>query len=124
LIEGKVVGGAKRGRELGFPTANIVPDPSCRLKHGIYAVTMNVDGVTYGGVASFGRRPTFDHGAPLLEVYLFDFDGDLYGKMAEVAFVDFLRGEDKFGTAEALVEQMRKDAAQAREMLTSGKPRQ
>src|SRR5207248_4451875 len=64
-------------RELGFPTANIVPDPSCRLKHGIYAVTMNVDGVTYGGVASFGRRPTFDHGAPLLEVYLFDFDGDL-----------------------------------------------
>jgi riboflavin kinase/FMN adenylyltransferase len=119
-----VVGGAKRGRELGFPTANIVPDPSCRLKHGIYAVTMNVDGVTYGGVASFGRRPTFDHGAPLLEVYLFDFDGDLYGKMAEVAFVDFLRGEDKFGTAEALVEQMRKDAAQAREMLTSGKPRQ
>ncbi len=124
LIEGEVVGGAKRGRELGFPTANIVPDPSCRLKHGIYAVTMNVDGVTYGGVASFGRRPTFDHGAPLLEVYLFDFDGDLYGKMAEVAFVDFLRGEDKFGTAEALVEQMRKDAAQAREMLTSGKPRQ
>jgi riboflavin kinase / FMN adenylyltransferase len=124
LIEGEVVAGAKRGRELGFPTANIVPDPSCRLKYGIYAVTMNVEGVTYGGVASFGRRPTFDDGPALLEIYLFDFVGDLYGKMAEVAFVDFIRGEEKFDTAEALIEQMRKDAARAREMLASGKPHQ
>jgi riboflavin kinase/FMN adenylyltransferase len=124
LIEGEVVGGAKRGRELGFPTANIVPDPSCRLKHGIYAVTMNVEGVTYGGVASFGRRPTFDYGPALLEIYLFDFDGDLYGKMAEVAFVDFIRGEEKFDSAEALIEQMNKDAARARDVLGSGKARQ
>jgi riboflavin kinase / FMN adenylyltransferase len=124
LIEGKVVGGAKRGRELGFPTANIVPDPSCGLKHGIYAVTMSVEGVTYGGVASFGRRPTFDDGPALLEVYLFDFEGDLYGKMAEVAFVDFIRGEEKFDTVEGLIEQMRKDAARGREMLASGKPHQ
>jgi riboflavin kinase/FMN adenylyltransferase len=124
LIEGEVVGGAKRGRELGFPTANIVPDPSCRLKHGIYAVTMNVEGVTYGGVASFGRRPTFDDGPALLEIYLFDFVGDLYGKMAEVAFVDFIRGEEKFDSAEALVEQMNKDAARARDVLGSGKARQ
>jgi riboflavin kinase/FMN adenylyltransferase len=124
LIEGEVVGGAKRGRELGFPTANIVPDPSCRLKHGIYAVTMNVDGVTYGGVASFGRRPTFDDGPALLEIYVFDFDGDLYGKIAEVAFVDFIRGEEKFDSAEALVEQINKDAARARDVLGSGKARQ
>jgi riboflavin kinase/FMN adenylyltransferase len=124
LIEGEVVGGAKRGRELGFPTANIVPDASCRLKHGIYAVTVSVDGVTYGGVASFGRRPTFDDGPALLETYVFDFNADLYGKMAEVAFVDFIRGEEKFDSAEALVAQMRKDAARAREMLASGKPRQ
>jgi riboflavin kinase/FMN adenylyltransferase len=124
LIEGEVVGGAKRGRELGFPTANFVPDPSCRLKHGIYAVTMNVDGVTYGGVASFGRRPTFDDGPALLEIYLFDFDGDLYGKIAEVAFVDFIRGEEKFDSVEALIEQMSKDAARAREVLGSGKARQ
>jgi riboflavin kinase/FMN adenylyltransferase len=123
LIEGKVVSGAKRGRELGFPTANIVPDPSCRLKHGIYAVTVTVDGVTYGGVASFGRRPTFDDGPALLEVYLFDFEGDLYGTMAEIAFVDFIRGEAKFDGAAALVEQMHKDAARARKMLASGKPR-
>jgi riboflavin kinase/FMN adenylyltransferase len=124
LIEGEVVGGAKRGRELGFPTANIVPDASCRLKHGIYAVTVSVDGVTYGGVASFGRRPTFDDGPALLETYVFDFNAGLYGKMAEVAFVDFIRGEEKFDSAEALVAQMRKDAARAREMLLSGKPRQ
>jgi riboflavin kinase / FMN adenylyltransferase len=119
LIEGEVVGGAKRGRELGFPTANIVPDLSCRLKHGIYAVTIHVDGVTYGGVASFGRRPTFDDGPALLEVYLFDFHGDLYGKMAEVAFVDFLRGEEKFESPEALVAKMNEDAVRAREMLAS-----
>jgi riboflavin kinase/FMN adenylyltransferase len=124
LIEGEVVGGAKRGRELGFPTANVVPDASCRLKHGIYAVTMNVEGVTYGGVASFGRRPTFDDGPALLEIYLFDFDGDLYGKMAEVAFVDFIRGEEKFDSAEALIEQMNKDAARARDVLGSSKARQ
>jgi riboflavin kinase/FMN adenylyltransferase len=124
LIEGEVVGGAKRGRELGFPTANIVPDPSCRLKHGIYAVTVTVDGVTYGGVASFGRRPTFDDGPALLEIYLFDFDDDLYGKMAEVAFVDFIRSEEKFDSAEALVAQMHGDAARAREVLSSGKPHQ
>jgi riboflavin kinase/FMN adenylyltransferase len=124
LIEGEVIGGKKLGRELGFPTANIVPDPSCRLRHGIYAVRMSVDGVTYGGVASFGRRPTFDDGPALLEIYLFDFSGDLYGKMAEVAFVDFIRGEEKFDSAEALVEQMHEDAARAQEMLASGQSRQ
>ena len=124
LIEGEVIGGAKRGRDLGFPTANIMPDRSCRLKHGIYAVTMNVEGVTYGGVASFGRRPTFDDGPALLEVYLFDFSSDLYGKMAEVAFVDFLRGEEKFDSPEALVAKMNEDAARAREMLASRKPAQ
>jgi riboflavin kinase/FMN adenylyltransferase len=124
LIEGEVIGGKKLGRELGFPTANIVPDPSCRLRHGIYAVRMTVDGVTYGGVASFGRRPTFDDGPALLEIYLFDFSGDLYGKMAEVAFIDFIRGEEKFNSAEALVEQMHRDSARAREMLASGRSHQ
>jgi riboflavin kinase/FMN adenylyltransferase len=124
LVEGEVTGGKKLGRELGFPTANIVPDPSCRLRHGIYAVRMSVDGVTYSGVASFGRRPTFDDGPALLEVYLFEFNGDLYGKMVEVAFVDFIRGEEKFDSAAELVERMHRDAAQARDMLASGKARQ
>jgi riboflavin kinase/FMN adenylyltransferase len=116
-VEGTIVGGRKLGRTLGYPTANIAPDPSCRLKHGIYAVTISIDDQTRGGVASFGQRPTFDNGAPLLEVHILNFDGDLYGKMAEVAFVDFIRAEEKFRNPELLVEQMHKDAADAQKIL-------
>ena len=73
--------GDKRGRDLGFPTANLRLDPDCGLRHGIYAVRVaRRRQAPYDGVASFGRRPTFDNGAPLLEVYLFDFAGDLYGR--------------------------------------------
>ena len=96
FVEGVVVHGEKRGRDLGFPTANIALDPSNRLRHGVYAVTLEARGVVHGGVASFGRRPTFDDGPPLLEVFVFDFSGDLYGEMVEVAFHGFLRGEEKF----------------------------
>ncbi|MDE2578141.1 MAG: bifunctional riboflavin kinase/FAD synthetase [Hyphomicrobiales bacterium] len=119
FVEGVVVHGQKLGRTIGFPTANIALDPSCRLRHGIYAVSLTVDGKSstekiLGGAANFGRRPTFDNGAPLLEVYVFDFDGDLYGKTVEVAFLDFLRPEEKFASVEALVAQMREDVAKAR----------
>jgi riboflavin kinase/FMN adenylyltransferase len=117
FIEGVVIAGEKRGRELGFPTANIRLDPSNRLKHGIYAVTLETDGHIREAVASFGRRPTFDNGPPLLEVYVFDFDGDLYGKKAEVVFYAFIRGEEKFATAGALVAQMREDEKKARALL-------
>ena len=79
FVSGEVIHGAKRGRELGFPTANIGSTASCALKHGIYAVRVGIGDMRYDGVANFGRRPTFDDGAPLLEVFLFDFDGDLYG---------------------------------------------
>ena len=109
--------GDKRGRELGFPTANIALDPANRLKHGIYAVTIDVDGKLHQGVASFGRRPTFDNGAPLLEVFVFDFDGDLYGKDVEVAFYDYIRGEAKFDSVDSLVERMRVDVEEARKLL-------
>ena len=80
FVSGEVIHGDKRGRELGFPTANIKLDPSCGLKHGIYAVRVGIAGKRHDGVASFGVRPMFDDGAPLLEVFLFDFDGDLYGQ--------------------------------------------
>ena len=83
--------GQRLGRTLGFPTANIQADPSCRLRHGIYAVRASVEGRTYDAVASWGRRPTVDDGAPLLETFLFDFTGDLYGKTMAVAFVAWLR---------------------------------
>ncbi len=117
FVEGVVEHGRKLGRELGFPTANIALDPSNRLKHGIYAVTLTADGVTRAGVANFGRRPMFDNGPPLLEVYVFDFAGDLYCKMVEVAFYGFIRGEEKFDSVETLVAQMHADSARAREIL-------
>ena len=86
FITGEVIHGEKRGRDLGYPTANIRLDKNCGLKHGIYAVRVGRgqgnDQVRFDGVASFGRRPTFDNGAPLLEVFLFDFKGDLYGSGA------------------------------------------
>ncbi|RFB76382.1 bifunctional riboflavin kinase/FAD synthetase [Methylovirgula sp. 4M-Z18] len=117
FIEGEVVHGQKLGRTLGIPTANIVLDPSSHLRHGIYAVRCTADDVTYNGVASFGRRPTVDNGPPLLEVFVFDFSGDLYGKEVEVDFVAWLRGEEKFDGLDALKAQMQRDVEKAREIL-------
>lgn len=119
FVRGRVRHGDKRGRLLGFPTANIALDPSNRLRHGVYAVTLTVNGETHDAVASFGRRPTFDNGAPLLEVFIFDFDGDLYGKEVEATFYGFLRGEAKFGSVEALIAQMQRDADRARAVVAS-----
>ncbi|MFI5011434.1 MAG: bifunctional riboflavin kinase/FAD synthetase [Hyphomicrobiales bacterium] len=113
FVTGEVRHGEKRGRELGFPTANLRLDASCRLRHGIYAVRALIQGRMHDAVASFGRRPTFDNGAPLLEVCVFDFEGDLYGRPLTVEFVGWLRGEEKFASVEALVAQMREDATLA-----------
>lgn len=117
FVTAEVIHGEKRGRELGYPTANLRLDPACGLKHGIYAVRAGVEGKRYGGVASFGRRPTFDNGAPLLEVFLFDFAGDLYGQTIDVAFIGWIRQEAKFDSIPALVTQMDKDSAQAKAAL-------
>ncbi len=117
FLSGTVIHGDKRGRELGFPTANLKPDPSCRLRHGIYAVRAAVGGRRFDGVASFGRRPMFDAGTVLLEIFLFDFSGDLYGAPMDVAFIGFLRDEAKFASAEELIRQMQEDARLAREVL-------
>jgi riboflavin kinase/FMN adenylyltransferase len=127
FIEGDVIRGAARGRELGFPTANVALDPDNGLRHGIYAVRAHVDGKSYDAVASFGRRPQFDNGAPLLETLLFDFSGDLYGKMLTVEFVGFIRPEQKFESVEALKARMDVDCAEARALLArdaaeAGKP--
>jgi riboflavin kinase / FMN adenylyltransferase len=117
FVSGEVIHGDKRGRELGFPTANVKLSPSCDLKHGIYAVRADVAGKRHDGVASFGRRPMFDDGAPLLEVFLFDFDGDLYGQTVDVAFIGWIRHEQKFDSIEVLKRHMTSDAAQARDAL-------
>src|SRR5215813_1096649 len=117
FVSGKVVHGEKRGRELGYPTANIRLDGNCALKHGIYAVRVGRGDRRFDGVASFGRRPTFDNGAPLLEIFLFDFKDDLYGERLDVAFIDFIRDEKKFSSVDALVKQMDDDSARARAAL-------
>lgn len=116
-VSGVVEHGKKLGRTLGFPTANLRLDPSCGLLPGIYAVRVAALGMSYGGVASFGRRPTFDNGALLLEVMLFDFSGDLYGETLTVGFVGFIRAEAKFASADALVAQMQRDVADAKTLL-------
>src|SRR6202042_573312 len=119
FITGEVVHGEKRGRDLGYPTANIRLDKNCGLKHGIYAVRVGLGDKRFDGVASYGRRPTFDNGAPLLEVFLFDFKDDLYGSRLDIAFIAFLREELKFDGVEALIRQMNDDSRLARQRLAA-----
>ena len=119
FVTGEVIHGEKRGRDLGYPTANIRLDASCGLKHGIYAVRVGRGRSRIDGVASFGRRPTFDNGAPLLEIFLFDFKGDLYGETLDVAFIGFIREEARFDSIEALIRQMDDDSTRARALLTA-----
>jgi riboflavin kinase / FMN adenylyltransferase len=117
FVSGDVIRGDKRGRDLGFPTANLRLDLACGLKLGIYAVRVGLGAQRFDGVASFGRRPMFDNGAPLLEVYLFDFDGDLYGQRIDVTFIGWIRHEQTFESVEALQRAMAADAVQARDAL-------
>jgi riboflavin kinase / FMN adenylyltransferase len=117
FVHGEVVHGDKRGRGLGYPTANIRLDPACGLRHGIYAVRVGVGDHRYDGVASFGRRPMFDVGTVLLEVFLFDFAGDLYGRVIDVAFIGWIRPELAFASVEELVRRMDEDTRRARAAL-------
>ncbi|MBX9777402.1 MAG: bifunctional riboflavin kinase/FAD synthetase [Xanthobacteraceae bacterium] len=117
FVSGEVVHGDKRGRELGYPTANLRLDPTCGLRHGIYAVRVDIGGRRHDGVANFGRRPMFDVGTVLLEVFLFDFSGDLYGQVIDVAFIDWIRPELKFDSIEDLVRRMDDDSRIARAAL-------
>jgi riboflavin kinase/FMN adenylyltransferase len=117
-IEGVVQRGDARGRELGYPTANLSLGDYQRPKYGIYAVRVRLeDGSEHPGVASLGVRPTFEPPQELLEAHLFDFDGDLYGRKVEVALHAFIREERKFDGIEPLITQMKDDEAQARQLL-------
>jgi len=122
LVNGRVIHGDKRGRTLGFPTANVRLPAACELHHGIYAVRVGHAGRIFDGVASFGRRPTFDNGAPLLEVHLFAFNGDLYEAPIDVEFVAWLRGEERFADVDTLIAQMERDADNARRALVAPDP--
>ena len=118
-IQGEVIHGDKRGRELGWPTANMELGNYLRPAYGIYAVRVTLaDGSEHGGVASLGVRPTFDPPRELLEAVLFDFDGDLYGQTIEVALHAYLRPEAKFDSLEELKAQMDEDAEEARALLS------
>ncbi len=120
-IEGKVVGGEQRGRELGYPTANMNITGLHQPKFGVYAVLVDVlEGPhrgTYHGAASLGVRPMFDGEVPNLETYIFDFKGDLYGTPLSIGLVDYLRPELKFDGLEALIARMDADCLQARQIL-------
>ncbi len=117
FVSGEVIHGDKRGRELGFPTANLSLDAACGLRHGVYAVRVAHEGRRYDGVANFGRRPMFDTGAVLLEVFLFDFAGDLYGQRIDVAFIAWIREERAFGSVAELVHAIKQDTDDARAAL-------
>ncbi|HVU29714.1 MAG TPA: bifunctional riboflavin kinase/FAD synthetase [Sphingomicrobium sp.] len=117
-IEGRVQDGDRRGRELGYPTANLALGDYQRPKYGIYAVRVTLeDGTEHPGVASLGVRPTFDPPRELLEAHLFDFAGDLYGKKIEVALHSYIREEKRFDGIEPLIAHMREDEAKARHLL-------
>ena len=119
FVTGEVIHGRKLGRDLGYPTANIRLPDSCGLRHGVYAVRVGRGAERFDAVASFGRRPTFDNGAPLLEVFLFDFAGDLYGQTLDIAFIGYIRPELKFDAIEPLIRQMDDDSARARAALAA-----
>lgn len=116
-VSGRVIAGAKRGADLGFPTANIALPSGVALAHGIYAVRVHLNGLTYRAAAYFGTRPTFDNGAPLLEVFLLGFEGDLYNREIEVEFVDFIRGDRHFASIDELKAQMSADCDSAATVL-------
>ncbi|PYG30415.1 bifunctional riboflavin kinase/FAD synthetase [Pelagimonas varians] len=122
-IEGKVIGGEQRGRELGYPTANMSIDGLHPPKFGVYAVLVEVmDGPhkgNYRGAASVGVRPMFGENMPNIETFVFDFTGDLYGATLSVALVDYLRPELKFDGLDALITQMDADCVQARTILAA-----
>ncbi|WP_299724018.1 bifunctional riboflavin kinase/FAD synthetase [uncultured Tateyamaria sp.] len=120
-IEGPVIHGEQRGRDLGYPTANMSIDDLHPPAFGVYAVLVDVlegpHAGQYHGVASLGVRPMFGENRPNLETFVFDFSGDLYGTPLSVGLIEHLRGEEKFDNLDALIAQMDRDSAQARSIL-------
>ena len=119
VVDGLVEHGEKRGRTIGFPTANLHLGELIHPRHGVYAVRTRIAGETdwRQGVANFGRTPTTGIRDPLLETFIFDFDGDIYGQQLEVALVRFLRPELKFDDLEAMVAQMHLDVEETKSVL-------
>jgi riboflavin kinase/FMN adenylyltransferase len=121
VADGVVESGEQNGRKLGFATANLQLGALIHPKHGVYAVRARIEGEAgwRPGVANFGRTPTTGLRDPLLETHIFDFSGDIYGKRLEVQLVAYLRPEKKFDSLDLMVEQMHRDAAEARGILAT-----
>ncbi len=119
LLNGTVVHGDSRGREIGFPTANIKPEhPNKAIpKNGVYAVRVKIENEFYNGMMNIGIRPTFDGASETLEVHIFDFDRDIYGNTIQVHFIDRIRDEKKFAGLDELVDQLRQDKLISNEIL-------
>ncbi len=110
IIRGKVVGGNKIGRRLGFPTANIAVDETLEARDGVYAARVRIDGKTYGAMASLGRKPTVGgDGRRVLETNIFDFSQDIYDRQIEVELLDFIRPERRFDSLDELSRQIALD---------------
>jgi riboflavin kinase / FMN adenylyltransferase len=120
-ILGTVVSGSKIGKKLGYPTANLSAHSEQFPPNGVYFAEATLDGALYPGVVNLGYRPTVSSGKPerVLEIYLLDFDRDIYGKDVEVRFIRYLRPEQKFDSLEALIRQIERDVRQARELLAN-----
>jgi len=117
-IDGTVIEGRKRGRELGFPTANLATDNELLPPHGIYATVLDVDGVVHAGLTNIGTRPTFDESDMTVETYLLKYSGDLYGKRVRLSFVQRLRDERRFEDVDALKAQMQADERWAERLFS------
>lgn len=120
-LNGTVIHGDKRGKAIGFPTANIKPEHSNKIipKNGVYAVKVRINGDWYDGMMNIGIRPTFDGDVQTLEVHLFEFDKDIYGKEVQVRFFSRIRDEKKFDGKEELIEQLEQDEKRSKELLSS-----
>jgi riboflavin kinase / FMN adenylyltransferase len=115
----EVVTGDQRGRQIGFPTANLIPETGQLIPaDGVYAVFVSLDGRRHGAMLNIGSRPTFEGAGRSVEAHLFDFSGELVGRTVELEFVKRLRDERKFSSVDALVEQLRHDEAASREILS------
>ena len=117
-IDGTIVEGRRRGREIGFPTANLATDNELLPPHGVYATTMTVDGIVHAGVTNIGTRPTFGETEPTIETHLLGYDGDLYGKPVRLGFVLRLRDERRFEDIDALRAQIAADERRAERLFT------
>jgi len=110
IIKGEVIHGAQLGRKMGFPTANLDAHELNDIENGVYRSTVTLDGTTYRAMSNIGLRPSVDGRCRLLETHLFDFHGDLYGRIIEVRLLDKIRDEKRFGSIDELRSQLEQDA--------------